>query len=180
MNIQSNNKIKLIRSIWIVTIVVTTGAAFLMPASTAALPSPFAQGVESSFGILAGTEVTNTGPSQIVGSAGSNTFFTSDRFVAGSGVFPSITIDQSQSVNNWNHVVATYDGATVRVYRNTVSGSSFSSTGLITNNVKTMTLGVRGNQYFTGKIGLSNIYNFALSSEQIKQNFNALRGRYGI
>jgi hypothetical protein len=72
MNIQSNNKIKLIRSIWIVTIVVTTGAAFLMPTSTAALPSPFAQGVESSFGILAGTEVTNTGPSQIVGSAGSN------------------------------------------------------------------------------------------------------------
>jgi hypothetical protein len=115
-----------------------------------------------------------------LGSSGSNTYFTSDRFVAGSGVYPSITVDQSQSVNNWNHIIVRYDGINAKIYRNTVSGSSFASTGSITNTSKQLTIGVRGGQYFTGKIGITNIYNIALSDDQIKQNFNALRGRYGI
>jgi hypothetical protein len=115
-----------------------------------------------------------------LGSSGSNTYFASDRFVAGSGVYPSITVNQSQSVNNWNHIVVRYNGINVKIYRNTVSGSSFASTGSITNTSKQLTIGVRGGQYFTGKIGITNIYNIALSDDQIKQNFNALRGRYGV
>jgi type VI secretion system secreted protein VgrG len=71
MTIQSNNKIKLIRSTWIVALVVTIGAAFLMPASTAVTPT-FTQGSESTYGVLAGSAVTNTGVSTISGSAGSN------------------------------------------------------------------------------------------------------------
>jgi hypothetical protein len=33
---------------------------------------------------------------------------------------------------------------------------------------------------FSGAVGISQIYNRALTSEEIKQNFEALRGRYGI
>ena len=72
VTINQINQNKLVRSMWAISIAVTTGAVFLMPSSSAAIPSPFVQGVESSFGVLAGTAVTNTGPSQITGTAGSN------------------------------------------------------------------------------------------------------------
>ena len=37
-----------------------------------------------------------------------------------------------------------------------------------------------GNRYFSGKISNTKIYNRALSAAEISQNFNALRGRYGL
>lgn len=40
--------------------------------------------------------------------------------------------------------------------------------------------GGAGNRYYKGNIGTIQIYNRALSSTEISQNFNALRGRYGI
>jgi hypothetical protein len=35
-------------------------------------------------------------------------------------------------------------------------------------------------QFFDGKLSVAKIYNRALTAAEIKQNFNALRGRYGI
>jgi LPXTG-motif cell wall-anchored protein len=72
MTINQRKQNKLVRSMWAISIAVTTGSVVLMSSSSAAIPSPFVQGVESSFGVLAGTSVTNTGPSQISGTAGSN------------------------------------------------------------------------------------------------------------
>jgi len=41
--------------------------------------------------------------------------------------------------------------------------------------------GASGNEgYFTGYIPNTQIYNRALSAAEVQQNFNALRGRYGI
>jgi membrane-bound inhibitor of C-type lysozyme len=37
-----------------------------------------------------------------------------------------------------------------------------------------------GNRYFNGNTAIAQIYNRALSATEITQNFNALRGRYGI
>jgi len=36
------------------------------------------------------------------------------------------------------------------------------------------------NVLFNGKLSVASIYNRALSASEIKQNFNALRGRFGI
>ena len=38
----------------------------------------------------------------------------------------------------------------------------------------------RSDNYWRGDIGSVAIYGQALNSDQIKQNFNALRGRYGL
>jgi hypothetical protein len=35
-------------------------------------------------------------------------------------------------------------------------------------------------RYFTGNLAIAQLYNRALSAEEILQNFNALRGRYGV
>jgi hypothetical protein len=85
------------------------------------------------------------------------------------------------SVNAWHHIVATYDGSVLRIYRNgSYVSTSSASTGAITNTVKTLTIGVRGGNRFDGRIGVTNIYNRALSAADIVQSFNALRGRYGL
>lgn len=115
-----------------------------------------------------------------LGSAGSNTYFTSERFCSGVNTQVSVTLDQSLSINNWQHLVVTYDGATMTLYRNGTSVSTNTSTGNITNTSKALTIGLRGGQYFTGRIGATNIYNVALTNFQVLQNFNALRGRYGL
>jgi hypothetical protein len=115
-----------------------------------------------------------------LGSAGTSTSFTTERFCSGVNTPTSVTLDQSLSVNNWNYLVATYDGTTLKLYRNGTLQSSVASSGSITNATTNLTVGKRDTNYFNGKISLAKVYNTALSADQIKQNFNALRGRYGI
>lgn len=115
-----------------------------------------------------------------LGSATTATYFASDRWTTGTLALPTFTVDSSLSVNNWNHIVATYDGTTVRIYRNGVFGASAASTGSITNATKTLDIGVRGGNYFGGRISNAKIYNRSLTAAEVTQNFNALRGRYGI
>ena len=116
-----------------------------------------------------------------LGSAGTDTFFTTERWGVGVMTQVTVTMNQSLSVNNWSHLMATYDGTNLLLYRNgAVVGSPGTSTGNITNASKALTLGVRGGNHFGGRIANAKIYNVALSSAQVKQNFNALRGRYGI
>ena len=115
------------------------------------------------------------------GTAGATTQITAERFSAGTASATWITLYESVSVNAWHHIVATYDGSLLRIYRNgSYVSTSSASTGAITNTVKTLTIGVRGGNRFDGRIGVTNIYNRALSASEIKQNFNAYRSKYGI
>lgn len=116
-----------------------------------------------------------------LGSAGTNTFFTTERFIAGTNNSTFVTLNQSVSVNNWSHIVATYDGTTLTLYRNGTSvGTPVTTTGNITNTSKTLTIGVRGGQYFGGRIANSKIYNRALTASEVLQNYNALKSFYGL
>ena len=116
-----------------------------------------------------------------LGSATTDTFFTTERFVAGTNSSTFVTLNQSVSVNAWQHIVATYDGTTLTLYRNGSSvGTPATSTGNITNTSKTLTIGVRGGQYFGGRIANAKIYSTSLTSTQILQNYNALKHRFGL
>jgi hypothetical protein len=63
------------------------------------------------------------------------------------------------------------------------TGSTFDNIG-IGNKPNKITLGVRSDfistTWLNGKISNVQIYNRALSASEVQQNFNALRGRYGI
>jgi hypothetical protein len=86
--------------------------------------------------------------------------------------------------NAWSHIAGTYDGTTMRAYLNGVEIYSAAQTGTIPD--ATYVLGtyggalVDGVHNFNGILPASKIYNRALSAAEVKQNFNALRGRYGI
>jgi hypothetical protein len=116
-----------------------------------------------------------------VGSAGTDTYFFTERFTSGTYNQSSVTLSQSITVNNWHHIVGTYDGTTLSLYRNgSLVGTPATTTGNITNTSKSLTIGVRGGNYFGGRISNTKIYNRALTAAEISQNFNALRSRYGI
>lgn len=96
-----------------------------------------------------------------------------------------LTTSNSGVVNNqWNHMVATFDGSTKRIYVNGVQKTSASTTGTITaNTTGAAYIGTYGSFVgypFNGKIGVTKIYNRALTAAEVAQNFNALRGRYGL
>ena len=98
---------------------------------------------------------------------------------------PSANLDLSGGVlplNTWSMGAFTFDGTTCRLYLNgnqTVSGAP---SGTITlNSTQSLWVGgrVQGN-YFAGDISQVTVYSRVLTAAEILQNFNALRGRYGI
>ena len=86
------------------------------------------------------------------------------------------------TLNSWNMFSVTFNGTnTVTGYKNGVLGntsSSFDFSGLTGD----LPIGARPWAPYTQnfKLGYIRIYNRVLSAQEIQQNFNALRGRYGI
>lgn len=87
----------------------------------------------------------------------------------------------------WNMLTGTWNGTTMKLYLNGVKQAnelSFAggSTGLLRTNGNT-TVGGYFNvsqPWTNGKMSSFSVYNRALSDLEVSQNFNALRGRYGI
>jgi hypothetical protein len=81
----------------------------------------------------------------------------------------------------WYNFTFTYNGSFVTGYRNATTPQSSSFTG----NLYTTTSPIRLASDKYGNVGAANIssfkiYNRALSATEITQNYNALRGRYGL
>jgi len=93
-------------------------------------------------------------------------------------------ITSNYAINSqWVNVVATYDGSTKRIYVNGILAASGSSSGTVTQNTTGAAfIGIYGGggYPYNGKIAQTILYNRALSLDEISQNFNAIRGRYGI
>ena len=92
-------------------------------------------------------------------------------------------ISTSITVNTWYNVVVTWDGTTANGYLN---GQFVTTIPVGTANIKThpFCMGIAGEDLdvdpFNGKISQTLAYNRALTAAEVKQNFNALRGRFGI
>jgi hypothetical protein len=106
----------------------------------------------------------------------------SERFQAGVNRNVFFNTNESTVLNKWNHLCCTYDGTNLILYYNTsVVSSRSDATGNINNSSKSLEFGRRGNgSYFGGKLSAPKIYNRAITPVEIQQNFNALRGRFGI
>lgn len=81
----------------------------------------------------------------------------------------------------WFHGAATYDGSSVKIYVNGNLESTNARTGSITSGAKNIgSSSGGGSEYFDGTIGSVKIYNRPLTEAEVKQNFNATRGIYGL
>ena len=94
-----------------------------------------------------------------------------------------ITSSSSAGGGQWKFISCQRTGSTsAEVYVNGISVASSSSMSSGTSNGQQIDIGrmdIAG-RYSAGNIAQVSIYNRALSAAEISQNFNALRGRYGI
>jgi len=98
-----------------------------------------------------------------------------------SGIFSTAAL----TVNTWNHVVVVQSAGTCLIYINGVLDSSQSLPNPVLNQSYPILFGTRAltgsvGAFLSGKIGISKIYNRVLSATEVSQNYNALKGRFGL
>jgi len=88
----------------------------------------------------------------------------------------------SSYVNVWTNIVATHDGTTRKIYFN--GSEIFSDTNIVSgqNTTNPVSIGAysSGIYAFVGALPYYSLYNRAITSTEVLQNFNAIRGRFGI
>ena len=101
------------------------------------------------------------------------------------GAFDAIQFGSGYNNNAWTNFAMVWDGVnTIKAYANGVSLGSATQAGLTGNfeSGAAFQIGSRpvSGGGFPGDISVMMVYNTALSLSQVSQNFNALRGRYGV
>ena len=84
------------------------------------------------------------------------------------------------SLNTWYHVVGIYDGTTAYMY---INGYLYTSLARTWNTVSsTFQIGrqTNGGEYWNGKVGEAQIYNRALSANEVLALYNTTKGAYGF
>jgi hypothetical protein len=83
------------------------------------------------------------------------------------------------TVGQW-YMITGVQGTTLDIYINGVLGQSIASNINVTTNNVILGAWQSGSRPLNGNISNTQIYNRALSADEISQNFNATRGRYGV
>lgn len=85
-------------------------------------------------------------------------------------------------VNVWSNITGTHNGTTRKIYFNGVE--IFSDTNVVTgqNTTNVISIGAyeNGAFAFVGAIPIYNLYNRALSANEVLQNYNATKSRFGL
>ena len=83
--------------------------------------------------------------------------------------------------NTWHHIIYSYDGSTTAFYFDSVYQNGYAKSGALNGGSSAdLTIGNGDALLFNGDIAVVRVYNRALTASEISQNFNALRGRFGI
>jgi len=88
--------------------------------------------------------------------------------------------------NNWNHLAVCFSGSTAYVYINNVrqTGENLTTLYPISTSTYDMNIGryatVTGTYNLRGKLSIIRIYNKTLTQMEVSQNYNALKGRFGL
>jgi hypothetical protein len=101
--------------------------------------------------------------------------------VASNPAGSNVILSYSTATLKWYHLCFTGDGVNLRLYVDGIQRSTelvSSRTVAVTTSNNGPTFGRR--QFMLGKLSNSRFYTRALNESEIRQNFNATRGRYGI
>ena len=95
------------------------------------------------------------------------------------GTFKSLLVSNQLDANIWYYIVGTWDGTNMIFYKNAteIATSTPGGTMLSGNNAYNVSAAA---ETMNGKISSIAVYNRALIPQEVLQNFNATRSRYGI
>tara|TARA_Y100000389_G_scaffold75208_1_gene71814 strand:- start:9 stop:719 length:711 start_codon:yes stop_codon:yes gene_type:complete len=119
----------------------------------------------------------------------SNNLYFLIRDDASSPFYKEITSDTNLLINNWYYGCVTWDGSNLKLYLNGINDATPVACASFYYNVATnyTTMGaswVTNPSFpfndFNGNISLTQYYNRALSSDEVQQNYNAQKGRFGL
>jgi hypothetical protein len=92
-----------------------------------------------------------------------------------------VTSNRSITTNTWTNVVAVYSNLSVNFYINGVFDSNKATTSFSAGNVVPKIGSWRGlSDFFAGRISQVQVYNKALTAQEVLQNYNATKTRYGL
>jgi hypothetical protein len=91
----------------------------------------------------------------------------------------------STLINQIYHIIATYDGSQMKIYQNSVlTGIANSALGIGSSPSFNLAIGGMGFDpavyNLTGNIYIGRVYNRALTAEEVLQNYNATKTRFGL
>ena len=92
------------------------------------------------------------------------------------GTFQEFISTTSASINQWNHLICTYNNGNIRLYLNGVLISTFQNVSITINNNGTFAFGASlsgTSQYFNGKLDDIGIWNRALTQQEVSDLYNA-------
>ena len=93
----------------------------------------------------------------------------------------TLSVDNVVVADTFAHIVVVHNGTTATMYKNGTQIGTTSVGALNYTDAGEILLGYRSSaEYWKGDIPVFKMYTNALSASEIKQNFNALRGRYGL
>jgi hypothetical protein len=111
----------------------------------------------------------------------------------GSGAGSGATLIQdstsySKTINTWHQLVYVFTNVAANTFQTFVNGSSIGSVGhslaSILNTTTGLYIGSYNNgeyaQWFDGKIGITRLYNRALTSTEVLNNYNTDKSKYGL
>lgn len=84
------------------------------------------------------------------------------------------------NTTDWFHLVGTFTSGTRKLYVNGVVVASDAQTGTLGTNSGGIRIGSYNTAgwYYNGDIAVVRVWTYALSDREVRQNFNALRGRF--
>jgi hypothetical protein len=97
-----------------------------------------------------------------------------------------VTTANYMNTTNWYQVVFTFTSGSQVCYINGIVAGTGTTAGTLVTNAGGMSIGAYGgysggkSYYYNGDQAIAKVYNKALSQIEVQQNFNALRGRFGI
>ena len=82
-------------------------------------------------------------------------------------------------INKWHHILGTFDGFNLNFYINGNLINNVTTTAIPNQNSDNLNI-IQTQYSIDGKVAIAKLYNRALTADEVLQNFNATRGRFGI
>jgi hypothetical protein len=107
----------------------------------------------------------------------------------GSNIFTRISLTGSYAslitTGSWNNLVGQYDGSNWNIYVNgNLSSQTLTNQGPVPSaapiSIGAAYISTGYARFLNGRIAITQVYNRALSADEVLQNYNATKGRFGL